>query len=614
MTTSEPRDPGRPLGALVDGRNGTRFAVWAPNAEAVSVVGDFNGWDPAADPMAPSDGGTWGRRIPEAKAGSLYKYSILPAGGARRIEKADPHAFAAATPPATASRVWDLAGYAWGDAEWMANRARRSALDAPMAIYEVHLGSWMRDEGGQFLSYRELAPKLAAHVHELGFTHVEFMPVTEFPFNGSWGYQVTGYFAATSRFGTPRDLMFLIDTLHRGGIGVILDWVPAHFPRDAHGLGDFDGTHLYEYDDPRKGFHPKWNTYIFDYTKPQVVEFLIGNALFWLETYHIDGLRVDAVESLLHLDFAREPGEWLPNLHGGRDNLEAIAFLQEFNRRVHGEFPGVVTIAEDSTPRPGTTWPPESDGLGFDLKWDLGWVHDFLDHYLALDPIRRKDAHGKLTFRMHYAFHENYLLPLSHDEVVFGKGSFLNKMPGDDWRKAANLRLLYGMQYALPGKKLLFMGGEFGQRREWDHDGHLDWDLLDEPLHQGIRMWVRDLNALYRREPALHCLDCRPAGFSWVDNRDAEQSIVSFLRRDDAGEVILFACNFTPVPRRDYRIGVPLGARWDEVLNGDAVEYGGSGLGNFGGADASGDGWQGQPHSLSLTLPPLAVVALKPSQ
>jgi len=607
----------RRLGAHLDRRDGgagTRFAVWAPNAQAVSVVGEFNGWDPAKDPMTPgAQPGTWERWLPRVGAGALYKYAIRPRDGGAWRFKADPLAVAAEAPPGTASKVWDLSGHDWGDAAWMARRARVNGLDAPISVYEVHLGSWLRGAGERWLTYRELAPKLAAYARELGFTHVELMPPTEFPFDGSWGYQVTGYYAATARFGTPQDLMALIDALHRAGIGVILDWVPAHFPRDAHGLAEFDGTPLYEYADPRKGFNAKWNTSIFDYARPEVVDFLVDSALFWLDTYHIDGLRVDAVESLLHLDFAKGPGEWVPNVRGGRDNLEAIAFLQRFNREVHKLYPGVLTIAEDSTPRPGTTRPPEGDGLGFDLKWDLGWVHDTLDHYMALDPIRRKAAHRNLLFRMHYAFNENYLLPLSHDEVVLGKHSFLEKMPGDDWQKFANLRLLLAEMFGLPGKKLLFMGTEFGVRREWDHDGSLDWRLLDNPRHRALGRFVRDLNALYRNTAALHRLDCRPEGFAWVDNRDADQSVISFLRRGDApGDVVLFAGNFTPVPRHHYGIGVPVGGAWEEIFNSDAAEYGGSNLGNAGGTDAEPVSRHGHPQSIDLTLPPLAMIALRP--
>ena len=465
------------LGAHPDRQNGTqgtRFAVWAPHAREVSVVGEFNHWKPGADPMTfEADSGIWTRFLPGVSLGALYKFAITPGAGGAPILKADPVAFAAERPPGTASKVWNLDDYTWNDAEWLARRASANALDSPIAIYEVHLGSWMRSDqpGHPWLTYREIATRLADHASEMGFTHVELMPLTEFPFDGSWGYQVTGYHAATARFGTPQDLMALVDTLHQKGLGVLLDWVPAHFPRDAHGLADFDGEPLYEPADPRRGFNAKWNTANFDFGRPEVVTFLIDNARFWLDRFHLDGLRVDAVEALLHLDFGKGPGQWLPNIHGGRDNLEAIAFLQRFNQRIHQEFPGVLTIAEDSTARPGTTKPVEADGLGFDLKWDLGWVHDTLDHYMTLEPQRRSEAHRNLIFRMHYAFQENYLLPLSHDEVVLGKKAFLEKMPGDDWRKFANLRLLLGLMYALPGKKLMFMGTELAERREWDHDG-----------------------------------------------------------------------------------------------------------------------------------------------
>ena len=611
----------RRLGAHLDrqgGVAGTRFAVWAPNAAAVSVVGDFNGWRHDAAPMTRTEeSGLWSRFVPGVAGGALYKYSITPRGtGGRHFDKADPVAFAAETPPGTASKVWDLGGYAWGDADWLARRASANALDAPISIYEVHLGSWMRSPGGnRWLSYREIAPKLADYAAEMGFTHVELMPLTEFPFDGSWGYQVTGYYAATARFGTPQDLMALIDTLHHRGLGVILDWVPAHFPRDPHGLGEFDGSHLYEPADPRRGLNTRWNTYNFDFGRPEVVDFLVDDALFWLDYYHVDGLRVDAVEALLHLDFGKEPGQWLPNAHGGRDNLEAIAFLKRFNERVHRDFPGVLTIAEDSTARPGTTKPVSADGLGFDLKWDLGWVHDSLDHYMALDPARRAEAHRNLVFRMHYAFQENYLLPLSHDEVVLGKKSFLEKMPGDDWRKFANLRLLLGLMYSLPGKKLLFMGTELAERKEWDHDGQLDWSLAELPRNRGLRRWVRDLNTLYRSAPALHQLDCRPEGFAWVDNRDAGQSVVSFLRKaEDPRDCLLFVGNFTPDPHHRYRVGVPVGGYWREVLNGDAEIYGGAGLGNLGGAKATGVPCHNLGHSVELTLPPLAIIALRPER
>jgi 1,4-alpha-glucan branching enzyme len=598
-----------------DGAAGTRFAVWAPNARAVAVIGDFNGWDPGRDPLdldGPS--GVWEGFVPGAGVGARYKYAIAPRDGGDLILKADPYAFASEVPPGNASKVWDLSGYEWGDADWMASRVGRNALDAPIAVYEVHLGSWMRvpEQGNRWLSYREIAPRLADYTAEMGFTHVELMPVAEYPFDKSWGYQLTGYYAPTSRFGTPQDLMSLIDTLHRRGIGVILDWVPAHFPVDPHGLGNFDGSHLFESADPARGLNVKWNTYNFDFGRPQVLNFLISNALYWLGEYHADGLRVDAVESLLRLDFYRKPGEWVPNKFGGAENLEAVAFMQEFNRRVHAAFPGVLTIAEDATARPNVTRPPDGDGLGFDLKWDLGWVHDTLDQYMTLDPSRRKEAHGKLVFRMHYAFNESFILPLSHDEVSHAKGSLLGKMPGDDWRKFANLRLLLGYMYALPGKKLLFMGDELGQWREWDYNASLDWHLLDDPRHGALRRWVRDLNTQYRAEPALHQHDCRPEGFEWVDANDAGQSVLSFLRKGTPkDDPILVVCNFTPEVRRNYRVGAPAGGRWAEILNGDATLYGGSGQGNMGGLSAAPIGWHGRSHSLNLTLPPLAMVALK---
>jgi 1,4-alpha-glucan branching enzyme len=605
------------LGAHVtihEGAAGTLFAVWAPNAREVSVLGEFNGWDPRATPMARrGESGIWARFVPGIGPGASYMYSIVGHDGGDRVLKADPYGFAADVRPGTASKVWDISGYEWGDAEWLATRRGVNSLGAPIAIYEVHLGSWMRvpEESDRWLTYRELGPKLADYASEMGYTHVELLPVAEHPFDGSWGYQSTGYFAPTSRFGTPDDFMAFVDTLHRRGLGVILDWVPAHFPRDEHGLGLFDGTHLYEHADPRRGLHQDWDTFIFNYGRPQVANFLTSNALFWLDKYHVDGLRVDAVASMLYLDYSREDGEWVPNEYGGRENLEAIAFLRRFNERVHAEFPGVLTIAEDSTAWPMVTRPTDVGGLGFDLKWDLGWMHDMLA-YMAIDPIHRKENHGKLTFRGLYAFTENFILPLSHDEVVYGKGSLLAKMPGDTWQKFANLRLLLGTMYAQPGKKLLFMGDEFGQWREWNHDTSLDWHLLSEPMHRGLRRWVRDLNTLYRGEPALHELDCHPDGFAWVDCNDAEQSVLSLLRKGrSTGDVVLVVCNFTPVPRHNYRVGVPRGGHWAEILNGDATLYGGSGQGNIGGVATTPVYWHGQPQSLNITLPPLAVVAFR---
>ncbi len=597
----------------VGGVAGTYFAVWAPNARWVSVIGDFNRWDPAAHPLRPRDqSGIWEGFIPGVRAGTRYKYHIVSRHGDYRVDKADPLAFATEPPPRTASLVWDLR-YAWGDAEWMTQRARRDSLSAPMAIYEVHLGSWMRapEEGHRWLTYRELAPRLAEYVRRMGFTHVEFLPVMEHPFYGSWGYQITGYFAPTARYGTPQDLMFLIDFLHQEGVGVILDWVPSHFPTDEHGLGFFDGTHLYEHADPRRGVHPDWNSYIFNYGRHEVRSFLLSSARFWLERYHADGLRVDAVASMLYLDYSRKEGEWIPNIYGGRENLEAIAFLRRLNEMVYGQIPGVQTIAEESTAWPMVSRPTYLGGLGFGMKWDMGWMHDTLE-YMCRDPIHRKYHHSQLTFRMLYAFSENFVLPLSHDEVVHGKGSLWGKMPGDAWQRAANLRLLLGYMYAQPGKKLLFMGGEFGQQREWTHQESLDWHLLADPRHAGLQRWVEDLNALYRRTPALHELDFDPSGFEWVDANDSEQSTLSFLRRGrSTEELILVVCNFTPVPRSGFLVGVPRAGRWEEVLNSDATAYGGSNLGNLGGVAAVPRPFHGRPYSLELTLPPLAVLFLR---
>jgi 1,4-alpha-glucan branching enzyme len=597
-----------------DGKAGTHFAVWAPNARRVSVIGDFNGWTPDRNPLRPvRSSGIWEGFIPDVGPGALYKYAITSQYGAYRVDKADPYAFAAEIRPHTASKVWDLSDYSWGDDEWLARRRRGQSLAAPMSTYEVHLGSWRRvpDEGNRWLSYRELAPLLADHVHDMGFTHVELLPITEHPLDASWGYQTVGYFAPTSRFGTPQDFMYLVDHLHQRQIGVILDWVPAHFPRDPHGLGYFDGTHLYEHADPRKGAHTDWGTFIFNYGRHEVSSFLISNALFWLDRYHIDGLRVDAVASMLYLDYSRQAGEWVPNHFGGRENLEALAFLRKLNETVYGEFPDVQTIAEESTAWPMVSRPVYLGGLGFGLKWDMGWMHDTLN-YLTQDPVHRKYHHNRLTFRGLYAFTENYMLPLSHDEVVHGKGSLLSRMPGDQWQKFANLRLLYGYQWTQPGKKLLFMGGELGQWREWDHDTSLDWHLLDGPLHRGLQRWVRDLNTAYRGEASLHELDCDPAGFEWVDCCDSEQSVLSFLRKGrSAGEEMLVLCNFTPVPRYNYRVGVNRGGRWQEVLNSDAPLYGGSGQGNLGGVVAAPVPWHGRDYTLHVTLPPLGMVAFK---
>jgi 1,4-alpha-glucan branching enzyme len=600
------------LGARVvsAGENsGTYFAVWAPNAERVWLIGDFNGWNRTSHPLKPKgQTGVWETFVPGIGKGTLYKFHIESRFNGYRADKADPFSLFNEIPPKSASIVWDL-DYDWNDRQWLAGRKQRNALDKPMAIYEMHLGSWRRvaGEGNRSLSYRELAPLLADYLERLGYTHVELLPVMDHPFFGSWGYQITGYFAPSGNFGTPQDLMFLIDTLHQRGIGVILDWVPSHFPSDEHGLGYFDGTHLYEHADPRQGYHPDWKSYIFNYGRHEVQSFLISNALFWLDKYHIDSLRVDAVASMLYLDYGRKPGEWIPNQYGGRENLEAIDFLRRLNHVIYEHYPDTQTIAEESTDWPMVSRPTHLGGLGFGLKWDMGWMHDTLE-YFRKDPVHRRYHHKNLTFRMLYAFHENFVLPLSHDESVYGKGSLLEKMAGDDWQKFANLRALYGYMYAQPGKKLLFMGGELAQRREWAHDSSLDWELLDYPAHAGVQRWVRDLNQLYREEPALHERDCDPAGFEWIDCDDAENSVVSLLRKGQStANLVVAVCNFTPVPRAGYRLGVPRGGFWREALNSDAVEYGGSGVGNLGGIETESVVHHGRPCSLVLTLPPLSV-------
>jgi 1,4-alpha-glucan branching enzyme len=528
-----------------------------------------------------------------------------------RVEKADPFATFNEIPPKKASIVWNL-NYSWNDGAWMQERKSRNGLDKPISTYEVHLGSWRRipEEGNRSLSYRELAPALSEYVREMGFTHVEFLPLMDHPFFGSWGYQITGYFAPSGNYGTPQDLMFLIDTLHQNGIGVILDWVPSHFPADEHGLAYFDGTHLFEHADPRQGYHPEWNSYIFNYGRHEVRSFLASNAIFWLDKYHADGLRVDAVASMLYLDYARQPGEWVPNRYGGRENIDAIEFLKELNGSIYGSYPAVQTIAEESTAWPMVSRPVYAGGLGFGLKWDMGWMHDTLA-YFSQEPIYRKYHHDKLTFRMIYAFHENFVLPLSHDEVVYGKSSLLGKMPGDEWQRFANLRSLFGYMYAQPGKKLLFMGGEIAQWFEWQHDQSLDWAALNGPQHAGMRRWVQDLNWFYRNELALHELDCDPAGFEWIDCRDADSSVVILLRKSRRQEqFVLVACNFTPVPRLNYRTGAPIGGMWKEALNSDAKDYGGSGMGNMGEVEAAPVPCHGRRFSLPLTLPPLSAVFL----
>jgi 1,4-alpha-glucan branching enzyme len=597
-----------------EGVDGVAFCVWAPNAESVSVVGDFNGWDREAHPLnARAQSGFWECFVPGLAQGALYKYFIRSRLAGYEVEKADPCGFASEIRPQTASKVWDINSYQWNDADWLRNRADTALHHAPVSIYEVHLGSWMRvpEEDNRWLSYRELAPKLAAYASEMGFTHVEFLPIAEHPFDGSWGYQPVGFFSPTSRHGTPDDFMFLVDTLHQHGIGVILDWVPAHFPSDEHGLGYFDGTHLYEHADPRQGFHPDWNTLVFNYGRSEVQSFLIANALFWFDKYHVDALRVDAVASMLYLNYSRKEGEWIPNQYGGNENLEAIGFLRKLNEEVHAAHPGATVIAEESTAWPGVSRPTFLGGLGFGFKWNMGWMHDTLS-FMSKDPVHRSYEHNKLTFSLLYAFSENFVLPFSHDEVVHGKGSMIGKMPGDDWQKFANLRLLYSYQFMHPGKKLLFMGCEFGQWSEWDHDSSLEWHLLQQAPHSGLQRLVRDLNTLYRAEPALHASDCDQQGFQWIDCSDAGKSVVSFLRRyGDDGTVLVVVCNFTPVPRENYRIGVPYAGYWHEVLNSDAPIYGGSGKGNQGGSETVPLPMHGQPISLNLTLPPLSVVVFR---
>jgi 1,4-alpha-glucan branching enzyme len=595
--------------------SGTYFAVWAPSAGQVAVMGDFNGWNKNSHHLAPkAQSGIWEGFIPGVGPGTAYKYHVRSRYHGHRVDKADPFAFLHEEPPRTASVVCDL-NFAWRDGDWMDQRRARQGLKAPIAIYEVHLGSWMRipEESNRPLTYRELAPRLTAHMQFMGFTHVEFLPVMEHPFYGSWGYQVTGFFAPTHRYGKPQDFMFLIDYLHRHGIGVILDWVPAHFPTDEHGLVYFDGTHLYEHADPQQGIHPDWKSAIFNYGRHEIRSFLISNALFWLDRYHIDGLRVDAVASMLYLDYSRKPGQWVPNTYGGRENLDAINLLRRFNEEVYKNYPDCQTIAEESTAWPMVARPTYLGGLGFGFKWDLGWMHDTLT-YMARDPIHRSHHHNELTFRSLYAFSENFILPLSHDEVVHGKQSLLSKMPGDNWQKFANLRLLTGYQYAQAGKKLLFMGDEFGQWQEWHHDQSLDWNLLDSPVHAGMLHWIQDLNRLYASRPALHELDCESRGFEWIDCADAAGSILSFLRRgENPGQMMLIVCNFTPVVRFDYRVGVPARGFWQEALNSDAPIYGGGGQGNLGGQDAGPEPFHGRPYSLKLTLPPLGIVFFEAS-
>jgi 1,4-alpha-glucan branching enzyme len=603
------------LGAHLVG-GGVHFAVWAPNAESVSVIGDFNGWAPGASAMQLRPrAGVWETFVPGLNSGACYKYHIVSRYNGYTVDKADPYAFYSQTRPGTASRVWNLDAFEWHDAEWM-DKQSGTPLLRPLSIYEVHAGSWMRvpEEENRWLNWRELAVRLAGYVSEMGYTHVEFLPIAEHPFDGSWGYQVTGYFAPTSRFGTPSDFMYLVDHLHQRGIGVILDWVPAHFSADEHGLAYFDGTHLYEHADIRQGLQQEWNTLLFNYGRTEVKNFLIGNALFWMEKYHVDGIRADAVASMLYLDYAKKPGEWLSNRYGGKENIEAIAFLRELNERVYAEHPRAMMIAEESTSWPMVSKPTWLGGLGFGFKWNMGWMRDTLD-YLSKDPVYRSYHHNQLLFSLMYAFSENFILPFSHDEVVYGKGSMIRKMPGDDWQRFAGLRLLYGYMFGHPGKKLLFMGSDFGQWNEWNHDASLDWHLLADPRHKGLQRWVRDLNTFLRGEPALYELDADPDGFEWIDCNDVNRSVVSFLRKGSTkNEMLLFVCNFTPMTHHNYRLGAPEGGFWAEVMNGDAPLYGGSGQGNMGGVEASPLPVHGRPWSLSITVPPLATVVFKPER
>jgi 1,4-alpha-glucan branching enzyme len=597
----------------IDGIAGVQFAVWAPNARRVSVIGGFNGWNTALHPMRNTGGsGFWEIFIPGAKAGDIYRYDVLAFNG-YHMEKADPYGFRSEVRPANASIVADL-DYQWGDGEWMTAREKRNPLNAPMSIYEVHLGSWRRNEDGGWLNYRQLAHELVGYCKEMGFTHIELMPVLEHALDASWGYQVTGYFAATSRYGSPQDFMYFVDQCHQHGIGVILDWVPAHFPKDGHALSYFDGTHLYEHADPRQGEHPDWGTYIFNFGRNEVRNFLLSNALFWLKVYHIDGLRVDAVSSMLYLDFSRKHGQWVPNKYGGNENLEAISFLREFNETVHGECPGTYTIAEESTAWAMVSRPVYIGGLGFSFKWNMGWMHDTLD-YAAKDPVYRRYHHNKMTFSLLYAFNENFILSLSHDEVVHMKGSLIQKMAGDWQMKFAGLRLLLGYQMTHPGKKLNFMGAEFGQWREWSETRALDWDLLKWTTHLGVQSWMRDLNAVYQKEPALWEIDYSFEGFQWIDANDADNSVYSYIRfADDASDFLVVACNFTPIKREGYRLGVPEGGFYSELLNSDSTFYGGGNLGNGGGLMAEMTPAHGMPASLSVTLPPMSIVIFKPGR
>ena len=599
----------------IDGITGVNFAVWAPNAESVAVVGDFNMWDRRSHAMRKHGSGVWEIFVPGANVGAKYKYAVKQRGG-HVIDKCDPYGFFAEVPPKTANIVANLDTYEWQDADWIRNRPQFNAFDAPQSIYELHLGSWRRDpaDPARWLSYGEIAPQLVEYCHKMNFTHVQLMPISEHPFTGSWGYQTTGYFASTSRYGTPQDFMQFVDLLHQNNIGVVIDWVPAHFPKDEHGLREFDGSALYEHADPRMGEHPDWGTMIFNYGRNEVRNFLLSNALFWLDKYHIDGLRVDAVASMLYLDYSRKEGEWIPNCFGGRENLEAIDFLKKFNEEIHLQYPGVLTIAEESTAWTGVSRPTYVGGLGFSLKWNMGWMNDTL-RYMREEPVHRKFHHDELTFSLIYAFTENFCLPLSHDEVVHGKRSLLSQMPGDLWQKFANLRLLFSYMWTHPGKKLLFMGSDFGQWNEWNSDTELQWDLLQWETHGGVKKLVSDLNALLRREPALHEVDFEHTGFEWIECHARDDSVLAYIRKaKDPADQLVVVCNFTPVPRQNYPIGVPRLGWYQEVFNSDSQFYGGSNVGNFPGVQAEEPGWHGRPAKLSLTLPPLGTVVLKPQR
>ncbi|MEX1012931.1 MAG: 1,4-alpha-glucan branching protein GlgB [Waddliaceae bacterium] len=599
----------------LENEEGTLFAVWAPNAREVSVIGDFNGWDRHAHILKPrwDESGIWEGFIPNVGKGAIYKYFIRSNHKDFEGEKGDPFGLVWEIPPKTASVVWDTT-FDWSDESWIKKREAINRLDQPINVYELHFASWRRvpEEGNRSLTYREMAKILPNYLIDLGFTHVQFLPLMEHPFQGSWGYQKVGYFAPSSRYGTPQDFMYLIDELHRNGIGVFLDWVPSHFPSDSHGLAYFDGTHLYEHEDRKKGFHPDWKSYIFNYGRPEVRAFLISSAIYWFEKYHIDGLRVDAVASMLYLDYSRKEGEWIPNPYGGNENLEAIEFLKQLNEAVYHSYPYVQMIAEESTSWPMVSRPTYLGGLGFGMKWNMGWMHDTLQ-YFSENPVNRKYHHNELLFSLNYAFTENFLLPFSHDEVVHGKGSLIGKMPGDDWQKFANLRLLFGYMYAHPGKKLLFMGSEIGGWSEWNHDTSLEWDLLEHAPHQGIFQWIKDLNTIYRKEPSLYALDFVPEGFEWVDLYNWEESIISFLRKSpDTKDQLLIICNFTPVPRENYKIGVDQKGQWQEILNSDSKYYGGSNMGNVGRVHTRPLPCYGRDHTLKLTLPPLSILILKP--